>query len=64
MRRKEPALRTYARDGADIVDPRADIVWAGDKLIGNHLISLLKIFLDVQLQQVDYKGLHLVYDWK
>jgi hypothetical protein len=51
-------------DGEDMIAPRADIVCAGDRLMGNHSKSLVKIFLDVQLQQVDYKGPHLVYDWK
>ena len=47
-----------------MIAPRAEIVCAGDKLMGNHLMSLLKIVLDLQLQQVNYKGPHLVYDWK
>lgn len=64
VRREEPALRTYDREGADMIAPRAEIVCAGDKLMGNHLMSSLKMVLDVQLQQMNYKGPHLVYDWK
>ena len=44
--------------------PRADIDCAGDRLMGNHLMSLLKIVLDVQFQQVNYRGPHLMYDWE
>jgi hypothetical protein len=47
-----------------MIAPRADIVCAGDRLMGNHLMSLLNIVLDVQFQQVNYKRPHLVYDWK
>ena len=47
-----------------MIAPRAEIVCAGDKLMGNHLMSSLKMVLDVQLQQMNYKGPHLVYDWK
>jgi hypothetical protein len=32
-----------------MIVPTADIVCAGDKLMGNHLMSLLKMVLDVQL---------------
>ena len=50
VRRKDPVLRTWAAQGADMIVPRADIVCAGDKLRSSHLMLPIKINLDIQLQ--------------